>query len=60
MWSPHKVTDIGEPDRMERDEFDLVAVGRALLGDPQWLAKVLADRIDELTPFHAGLIGSLH
>ncbi|SHM84394.1 NADH:flavin oxidoreductase [Actinacidiphila paucisporea] len=55
-----EVTDIGELlDRMERDEFDLVAVGRALLGDPEWLQKVLAGRVDELTPFHAGLVGTL-
>lgn len=26
--------------RMERDEFDLIAVGRALLTDPQWTRKV--------------------
>ncbi|MEU2283748.1 NADH:flavin oxidoreductase [Streptomyces sp. NPDC013178] len=56
-----RVTDIGELlDRMEREEFDLVAVGRALLGDPEWLAKILAGRTDELTPFHVGLVGSLH
>ncbi|KOV93763.1 NADH:flavin oxidoreductase [Streptomyces sp. NRRL B-3648] len=55
-----RVTDIeGLLDRMERDEFDLVAVGRALLGDPEWLAKVLSGRHDELTPFHVGLVGSL-
>jgi 2,4-dienoyl-CoA reductase-like NADH-dependent reductase (Old Yellow Enzyme family) len=27
---------------MDRDEFDLVAVGRALLSDPAWVAKVRA------------------
>lgn len=26
--------------RLERDEFDLIAVGRALLVDPEWVAKV--------------------
>lgn len=26
--------------RIERDEFDLIAVGRALLNDPQWVAKI--------------------
>lgn len=26
--------------RMEREEFDLIAVGRALLNDPQWAVKV--------------------
>jgi 2,4-dienoyl-CoA reductase-like NADH-dependent reductase (Old Yellow Enzyme family) len=37
--------------RLERDEFDLVAVGRALLNDPMWLAKVREGRWDELRPF---------
>jgi 2,4-dienoyl-CoA reductase-like NADH-dependent reductase (Old Yellow Enzyme family) len=27
-------------ERMERDEFDLIAVGRALLADPNWVQKV--------------------
>ena len=36
--------------RMERDEFDLIAVGRALITDPDWVAKV-RDRD------HAGLRG---
>lgn len=27
-------------ERMERDEFDLIAVGRALLADPNWVEKV--------------------
>ena len=27
-------------ERMERDEFDLIAVGRALLSDPRWTRKV--------------------
>ena len=26
--------------RMEREEFDLIAVGRALISDPAWVAKV--------------------
>lgn len=38
-------------DRLERDEFDMVAVGRALLQDPQWAAKVLTGRFDELAPY---------
>ncbi|MFI9614413.1 NADH:flavin oxidoreductase [Streptomyces sp. NPDC052023] len=46
-------------DRLERDEFDLVAVGRALLQDPRWAAKVLAGRLDELTPWDAASLGSL-
>ncbi|MEF2070106.1 NADH:flavin oxidoreductase [Consotaella aegiceratis] len=35
-------------ERMDRDEFDLIAVGRALISDPQWVAKVKAND-------HAGL-----
>ncbi|PKM21997.1 MAG: 12-oxophytodienoate reductase [Gammaproteobacteria bacterium HGW-Gammaproteobacteria-14] len=38
--------------RMAAEEFDLVAVGRALLQDPQWLQKIKEGRSDELTPFN--------
>ena len=37
--------------RMGRDEFDLVAVGRALLGDPDWLAKVRDNQAGALLAF---------
>lgn len=30
----------GVVERMERGEFDLIAVGRALIGDPEWVAKI--------------------
>ncbi|WP_394814232.1 NADH:flavin oxidoreductase [Streptomyces dubilierae] len=46
-------------DRFERDEFDLVAVGRALLQDPQWAEKVLAGRFDELAPYDAASLKTL-
>ncbi|MFE9170941.1 NADH:flavin oxidoreductase [Streptomyces kebangsaanensis] len=46
-------------DRMERDEFDLVAVGRALLQDPEWAAKVLGDRFEELRPYDAASLQTL-
>ncbi|MGW1026095.1 NADH:flavin oxidoreductase [Streptomyces sp. NPDC002577] len=46
-------------DRLEREEFDLVAVGRALLQDPEWAAKVLGGRFDELKPFGADALKSL-
>ncbi|MGW5787775.1 NADH:flavin oxidoreductase [Streptomyces sp. NPDC003757] len=46
-------------DRMERDEFDLVAVGRALLQDPQWAEKVLAGRFEALAPYDAAAIRTL-
>ena len=38
--------------RMERDEFDLIAVGRALLSDAQWAQKVRDGRMDDLQGFN--------
>lgn len=46
-------------DRLERDEFDLVAVGRALLQDPQWAAKVLENRFEDLKAYDAAALKSL-
>ncbi|MCF2436639.1 hypothetical protein LV779_30380 [Streptomyces thinghirensis] len=46
-------------DRLERDEFDLVAVGRALLQDPRWAEKVLAGNFDALAPYDAASLKSL-
>ncbi|MGW2341700.1 NADH:flavin oxidoreductase [Streptomyces sp. NPDC001661] len=46
-------------DSLERDEFDMVAIGRALLQDPQWAAKVLAGRFDELQPYDAAALKTL-
>ncbi|MFE3542971.1 NADH:flavin oxidoreductase [Nocardia sp. NPDC059177] len=46
-------------ERLERDEFDMVAVGRALLQDPEWAAKVLSGRIDELKPYDAAALKTL-
>ncbi|WP_419884518.1 NADH:flavin oxidoreductase [Paenibacillus sp. B-A-8] len=40
-------------ERMGREEFDLVAVGRALISDPAWPAKVQSGAIDEIIPFTA-------
>ncbi|MCL7425178.1 NADH:flavin oxidoreductase [Streptomyces sp. YS415] len=46
-------------DRLERDEFDLVAVGRALLQDPQWAQKVLTGRLADLAPYDPAALKSL-
>jgi 2,4-dienoyl-CoA reductase-like NADH-dependent reductase (Old Yellow Enzyme family) len=46
-------------DRLEQGEFDLVAVGRALLQDPEWAAKVLAGRFGELAAYDPAALGSL-
>lgn len=38
-------------ERLEQGEFDLVAVGRALLHDPEWANKIREGRTNELLPF---------
>ena len=45
--------------RFDRGDFDLVAVGRALLQDPYWVAKVHDGRSEELRDFEAASMGSL-
>ncbi|MGI8466091.1 NADH:flavin oxidoreductase [Pectobacterium punjabense] len=39
--------------RMEREEFDLIAVGRVLLSDAQWVQKVRVGQTDKLRGFDA-------
>jgi 2,4-dienoyl-CoA reductase-like NADH-dependent reductase (Old Yellow Enzyme family) len=47
-----EVTSIdGLIERLEAGEFDLVAVGRALIADPEWARKVREQRFDELRPY---------
>jgi 2,4-dienoyl-CoA reductase-like NADH-dependent reductase (Old Yellow Enzyme family) len=46
-------------ERMERDEFDLIAVGRALLQDPDWVVKIRDGRTDELKSFERSAMGVL-
>lgn len=38
-------------DRLNKDEFDMVAVGRALLVDPDWANKIRDGRANELKAF---------
>ncbi|MEP4546198.1 MAG: NADH:flavin oxidoreductase [Saccharospirillum sp.] len=45
--------------RLERNEFDLIAVGRALLGDPNWAQKVQRGASDELTGFEPAQLAEL-
>ncbi len=45
--------------RLERGDFDLVAVGRALLADPEWALKIRAGRSDELTDFSRDVMATL-
>ncbi|MFZ6645990.1 NADH:flavin oxidoreductase [Undibacterium sp. TJN25] len=46
-------------ERLGNGEFDLVAVGRALAGDAQWLQKVREGRLDEIQPFQRDVLTTL-
>lgn len=45
--------------RMDRGDFDLVAVGRPLLADPNWAQKVHENRTDELKGFTKAALAEL-
>jgi len=45
--------------RLERDEFDLVAVGRAILADPHWVEKIRDGRTGDLLAFEKAYLGRL-
>ncbi len=46
-------------ERMERDEFDLIAVGRALITDAQWPDKVKNSAFDQLADFNPAALAEL-
>jgi 2,4-dienoyl-CoA reductase-like NADH-dependent reductase (Old Yellow Enzyme family) len=46
--------------RLDRGEFDLVAVGRAVLQDPQWAVKVHQGRAEELLDFSPAAMATLY
>ncbi len=45
--------------RLERNEFDLVAVGRALLNDPDWVSKVRTGDAAGMKPFSPAAMSEL-
>lgn len=47
-------------EMLDRGDFDLVAVGRALLQDPDWVAKVRDGREDELQDFTRESLATLY
>ena len=54
------VSDLGELERrLHRQEFDLVAVGRALIADPDWPAKVQRGDFSAIVPFDPAALASL-
>ena len=54
-------TDLSElTRRLERGDFDLVAVGRALLQDPEWVKKIKEGSLEELQDFKAESLAVLY
>ena len=47
-------------ERLSRGEFDLVAVGRALLQDPHWATKVKEGRVSEIRDYDAAALATLY
>ncbi len=47
-------------ERLERQEFDLVAVGRALIANPNWPNEIRRGALEELRPFDRSQLGQLH
>jgi len=45
--------------RFSRGDFDLVAVGRALLSDPAWVEKIHENRTSELMTFQPAHLATL-
>jgi 2,4-dienoyl-CoA reductase-like NADH-dependent reductase (Old Yellow Enzyme family) len=46
-------------ERLEREEFDLVAVGRSLIVNPSWAAVVRRGALEELLPFQRDALAQL-
>lgn len=46
-------------ERLGNEEFDLVAVGRALIANPDWVHKVRDQQLDELTAFNKQMLAKL-
>jgi 2,4-dienoyl-CoA reductase-like NADH-dependent reductase (Old Yellow Enzyme family) len=46
-------------EMMERGDFDLIAVGRALIANPDWANKVRAGKLNELKPYSPEILAEL-
>jgi 2,4-dienoyl-CoA reductase-like NADH-dependent reductase (Old Yellow Enzyme family) len=46
-------------DRLDRNEFDLVAIGRSLIVNPGWPAIVRKGALGELLPFNRSVLDEL-
>ncbi|WP_225441847.1 NADH:flavin oxidoreductase [Pseudomonas umsongensis] len=56
---PTTSTIIEVAERLDKGEFDLVAVGRALLADANWVDKVAGRRFDDLVGYSVDMMKTL-
>ncbi|RLQ93673.1 NADH:flavin oxidoreductase [Falsibacillus albus] len=47
-------------EKLENEEFDMVAIGRSLLMDPEWVRKVREGRLNDLLPFNKEALQKLY
>ncbi|MBJ6360110.1 NADH:flavin oxidoreductase [Paenibacillus sp. GCM10012307] len=47
-------------EKLDNQEFDLVAVGRALLADPEWVEKIRTGRDEETLPYTRESVATLY
>ncbi|ELK48060.1 NADH:flavin oxidoreductase [Halobacillus sp. BAB-2008] len=47
-------------EKLDQDEFDLIAIGRSLLQDPEWVKKVEEGRVNDLLPFDKDALTKLY
>ena len=55
LWAA-KPTTLFDLERFNRGDFDMVAVGRAMIAEPDWPRLVQAGRLDALKPFSPSLM----
>ena len=46
-------------ERIEMNEFDLAAVGRALIANPDWADLIRSDNLDRIRAFNKDMLNSL-
>ena len=57
LTTPASLTLVEE--KLQNKEFDLVAVGRALLADPNWTKKMKNNQMDKVIPFNSDSLAIL-
>ena len=52
-----KISDFDQLfDSFQAEEFDLIAIGRALLSDPDWVKKLEQNKMDTIVPFDKSFV----